>query len=196
MRDVPITQLPPAGESWWASRQTREFAVSVLAPIGSDESDAAARAALEAVIAGGSVRAERLTVYPCRVRVDKPPRRGAAPRRLVWVRVRDADRQVVHEIDVEEGVVVGHEVSEHGSPPFTGDERTAARRLLDVDSRFRDVLADASVEIEWFSPGHGRQRLLGARLVRLEGTRVIDVVDSAVVDLDNAVIVEGSDLDG
>jgi hypothetical protein len=196
MTDESITQHSPSGESWWMSRQTRAFAATILAPLGSDESDAAARVALDAVVAGGSVRAERLTAYPPQIRLEKPPRRDEAPRRLVWVRVRDSDRQVVHEIGVVDGVVVSHEVNEHGSPPVTDDERTAARRLLENDRRFRDVLADDSVEIEWFSPGHGHDRLVGARLVRVDGTRVIDVVDSAAVDLDNSTILEGGDLNG
>jgi hypothetical protein len=196
MTDEPLGHDHPAGQSWWASRQTRAFAATVLAPLGDDESDAAARVALDAVVGHGSVRADRLTVYPPRVRVEKPPRRDEAPSRQVWVRVRDADRQVVHEITVVDGVVVGHEVDEHGSPPFTDDERAAARRLLEGDSRFSGLLADTGVELEWFSPGHGPERLLGARFVRLDGTRVVDDLDTAVVDLDRTAIVEGGDLDG
>ena len=196
MTDEAITHHPPSGESWWASRQTRAFAAAVLAPLGDDESESAARVALDAVVGDGSVRADRLTVYPPRIRVEKPPTREEAPSRQVWVRVRDADRQVVHEITVVDGVVDGHEVNEHGSPPFTEDERAAARRLLEGDRRFGGLLADAGVEIEWFNPGHGAERLLGARLVRLDGTRVVDDLDTAVVDLDRAAIVEGGDLDG
>ena len=196
MTDESRTRRSPSDESWWTSRQTREFAATILAPLDRDESDTAARVALDAVVGGGSVSEERLTLYPPQIRLEKPRRRDETPRRLVWVRVRDADRRTVHEVGVVDGVIVSHEVNEQGSPSFTDDERTVARRLLSSDSRFRDVLADDSVEIEWFNPGHGGERLLGARLVRLEGTRVIDVIDNATVDLDNSIVVEGSDFDG
>lgn len=196
MADEADADQPPGVESWWTSRQTRAFAATILAPLGSDEADAAARAALDAVIADESVRAERLTVYPPQIRVEKASRRDETPRRLVWVRVRDADRRVVHEFAIVDGIVVSHDVNEHGSPPFTDDERVAARRLLADDRRYRDLLADDTIEIEWFNPGHGRDRFLGARLVRLDGTRVMDVVDSAVVDLDKPTILEGGGLDG
>jgi hypothetical protein len=196
MADEAGSDQPPEGESWWTSRQTRAFAATILAPIGRDESDGAARVALDAVIADESVQAERLTVYPPQIRVEKATRRDETPRRLVWVRIRNADQRVIHELAVADGVVVSHDLNEHGSPPFTVDERTAAHRLLADDRRYRDLLADDTIEVEWFNPGHGRVRLLGARLVRLEGSRVIDVVDSAVVDLDNATILEGGDRDG
>jgi len=193
LTDEPITQHSPAGLSSWASRHTREFAATVLVPLGSEESAAAARTALEAVLADRSVRPERLTVFPPQIRVEKPLRRDEPPQRLVWVRVRDADRGVVHEITVADDVVVEHELNEHGAPPFTDDERAAGRRLLEGDSRFGDVLADPTVEIDWFNPDHGHDRLLGARLVRVDDTRVVDVIDSAVIDLDSGAVVEGGD---
>jgi hypothetical protein len=192
----PITQHPPAGQSSCASRQTQEFATTVLAPLGNDESDGAARTALDTVLADESVRAERLTVYRPQIRVEKPSRRDEPPRRLVLVRVRDADRRVVHEISLADGVVVEHDVNEQGSPPFTDEERDAARPLLEQDSRFGDVLADPTVEVNWFNPGHGDDRRLGARLVRVDGVRVVDVIDSAVVDLDDGAVIEGGDHDG
>src|SRR5215213_7173398 len=113
LTDESTTQHPAAGLSSWTSRHTREFAARVLAPLGGDESDGAARKALEAVLADRSVRAERLTVYPPQIRVEKPPRRDEPPQRLVWVRVRDADRRVVHEITVADDVVIEHELNEH-----------------------------------------------------------------------------------
>jgi hypothetical protein len=196
LTDEPSTQQPAAGLSSWTSRHTREFAATVLRPLGSDESDGAARTALDAVLADRSVRPERLTVYPPQIRVEKPPRRDEPPQRLVRVRVRDADRGVVHEITVADDGVIEHELNEHGAPPFTDDERAVGRRLLEGDSRFGDVLADPTVEIDWFNPGHGEQRLLGARVVRVDDTRVVDVIDSAVVDLDAGTVDEGGDLDG
>ena len=196
MTDEPTTQHPTAGLSSWASRQTREFAAAILVPLGSDESEAAARTALDAVLADRSVRPERLTAYPAQLRVEKPLRRDEPPQRLVWVRVRDADRRVVHEITVAGDVVTEHELNEHGAPPFTDDERAAGRRLLEGDSRFGDVLADPAVEIDWFNPGHGEDRVLGARLVRVDDNRVVDVIDSAAVDLDAGTVLEGGDLDG
>ena len=193
MTDIAGLQDPVSGR--WASRQTRAFAATILAPLSEDEAERAVRVARELVLGTGAT-ADRIRVFPPRVRVEKPPERGGAPQRLVCVRVRDAERKVVHEVGVSEGEVVEHVVNDQGDPPFTDEERELALNLLAEDPRFRDLLNDQTVEVEWFNPGHGHDRLLGARIVRVEGNQVIDVLDLATVDLDNNGLIEGGEHSG
>lgn len=193
MTDAAGSQDPVPGR--WASRQTRAFAATVLAPLGEEEAERAVLLARELVLGAGA-GADRIRVFPPRVRVEKPARRDGAPRRLVWVRVRDAERRVVHEVAVSQGEVVDHVVNEAGDPPLTLEEADLARSLLASDPRFGELLNDPTVEIEWFNPGHGAERLLGARLVRVEANLVVEVLDQATADLDNNRLIVGGEHGG
>jgi hypothetical protein len=173
----------------WVSVQTRQYAESVLAPVDPGEAETAIRAALEAV----GVAPNRARVYPPTLRIEKPPERNGAPTRMVWVRIRDRDRRLVHEVTVHEGSVIDHVESDEASPPFSDEERDEATQVLSAQSRFSQLLAEADTEIEWFSAGHGPERLLGARLVRIDSHQVVEIVTDAIVDVDGATLVHGGE---
>jgi hypothetical protein len=180
---------PPVRSDAWVSPQTRDYAESVLAPLERGEADTAVRAALTMV----GVAVDRARVFPPEVRIEKPSERNGAPMRLVRVRIRDRDRRLVHEVTVQDGSPIDHIESEEASPPFSDEEREDGTRALSGDSRVGELLADTDVEVEWFSAGRGRDRLLGARFVRVDGHAVVGMITTAVVDVDSATLVQVGD---
>lgn len=175
------------------SRLTLKYADTILAPLRRTEAAAATKLALAVVLRDGIIRAERTRIYGPTLRIEKPKRRGGAPARLVWVRIRDRDRGVVHEISVARGKVIEHVVNEYANPPFSDEEREDARRVISSDAVLGRIAARKGVGVEWFSPGvHMRspQRLIGVRLVRIQEHSVIETIAEAEVEVDQGVLHE------
>ena len=170
---------------------TLKYAATFLAPLRRTEAAAATKLALAMVLRETTVPANRVTIYGPTLRIEKPKRRGGPPARMVWVRIRDRDRGVVHEVSVAAGKIVEHIVNEYANPPFSDEEREDARRLISKDAVLGKIVARKGVEMQWFSPGThtgGPRRLIGARLVRVQHDRVIEIVAQAQVDLDAGVL--------
>src|SRR5262245_47275998 len=170
---------------------TQKYAATILTPLRRTEAAAATKLALTEVLRDGAVRADRTRIYGPTLRIEKPKRRGGAPTRLVWVRIRDRDRGVVHEISVGAGKIVEHRVDAYANPPFSDEEREEARRVISSDAVLGRLLSRKDVEIEWFNPGaHGDEqgRVIGARLLRTQKHRVIETMIAAQVELDKGVL--------
>jgi hypothetical protein len=181
----------PRRQTAAASALTRKYARTILRPLGRKEAAVAIEAALEVVLRDGRVRRERVRVYGPFLRIEKPERRGGAPKRLIWVRVRDRDQGVVHEVSFAAGKVVEHAVAGDANPPFCDEERRDAYRLIAKDPALGRLVARRGVEIEWLNPGpHGGGRTIGARVVRVRDHRIVELITEASVDLDAGVLLE------
>jgi hypothetical protein len=113
-----------------ASTFTQKYARTVLAPLARKEAATATKLALEALLKDGTVRRERIRIYGPWLHVEKPESQGEKPLRMVWVRLRDRDAGVVHEILVQHDAVVRHTVDPDASPPFSDEERQDAERVI------------------------------------------------------------------
>ena len=177
-----------------ASPFTLKYARTVLAPLSRKEAMNAVKLAKDAVLRDGTVRRDRIRVYGPSLRIEKPARRGDRPARMIWVRIRDRDQRVVHEVSIEADKVIAHAVDAEASLPFSDDERDDAYRVIANNRQLGKLLARKDVEIEWFSPhAHGRGRVIGARLVRVKDHQVTERITETEVDLDAGVIHEGDD---
>jgi hypothetical protein len=184
------TRLSPKRKAT-ASTFTQKYARTILKPLGRAESASAARRALEVVLAGGSVRRDRIRIYGPFLRVEKPKQRDSPPARMFWVRIRDRDQGVVHEVFIEAGDVVDHTIDANANPSFSDEERDDARQLISSDPDLGRLIRRDDVEIEWFSPGaHGRGRVIGARLVRVKRHQAVEQIAEAEVELDKGVLYE------
>jgi hypothetical protein len=164
---------------------TKKYARTVLAPLARKEAAAATKLALKTVLRDGTVLRDRVRIYGPRLHIEKPKTRGAKPRRMVWVRLRDRDRGVVHEMIVERNTLVRHTIAPDASPPFSDEERQDATRVLAEAPPLGQLVARKDVAIEWFNPhAHGRGRFIGARIVRVKDNRVIEQIAEAEVELD------------
>lgn len=172
-----------------ASTFTQKYARKVLAPLARKEAATATKLALEAVLNDGTVRRERIRIYGPWLHIEKPESRGEKPLRMVWVRLRDRDGGVVHEILVQHDAVVRHTVDPDASPPFSDEERQDAERVIAETPALAKLIARKDVGIEWFNPhAHGKGRFIGARIMRLKENRVIDQLGEAEVELDAGVL--------
>ena len=168
---------------------TQKYARTVLAPLGRKEAATATKLALETVLKDGAVRRERVRIYGPWLQVEKPESRGETPLRMVWVRLRDRDRGVVHEILVQHDTVVRHTVDPDASPPFSDEERQDAARVIAETPALATLMARKNVGIEWFNPhAHGKGRFIGARIMRLSENRVIEQIGEAEIELDAGVL--------
>lgn len=171
------------------STLTQTHARKVLAPLGRNEAATAVNQALKTVLRDGTVRRDRVRIFGPFLQIEKPRQRDGVPARMIWVRIRDRNRGVIHEVSVEAGKVVNHVVDADANPPFSDEERDDAYRLILNDSKVGELVAGKHVGIEWFSPGaHGRGRVIGARLVRVEDHRVIDTITEVEIELDEGVV--------
>jgi hypothetical protein len=172
-----------------ASTFTQKYARTVLAPLARKEAAAATKLALEKVLEDGTVLRDRVRIYGPWLHIEKPERRGDKPGRLVWVRLRDRDRGVVHEVIVQRDTVVRHDVDPDASPPFSDEERQDAERVIAEAPGLGRLVARKDIAIEWFNPhAHGRGRFIGARIVRVKDNRVIEHVAEVEVELDAGVL--------
>jgi hypothetical protein len=172
-----------------ASTFTQKYARTVLAPLARREAAAAVALALETVVQDGTVRRDRVRIYGPWLHVEKPDTRGGKPGRMIWVRLRDRDSGVVHELIVQRHTVVRHTVDPDASPPFSDEERQDAERVIAAVPALGKLVARKDVAIEWFNPhAHGRGRLIGARIVRVKGHRVVEQIAEAEVELDAGVL--------
>lgn len=175
-----------------ASVLTQKYADTVLAPLGRKEAVTATKLALEVVLRDGTVQRDRVRIYGALLRIEKPKRRNGAPRRIIWVRIRDRDQGVVHEVSIEAEKVTEHMIDADANPPFSDEERSDACRLISTDPQLGKLMERKGVVIEWFSAGeHGGGRVIGARLVRVRDNRVIETITEAEVELDEGVLHKG-----
>jgi len=172
-----------------ASTFTQKYARTVLAPLARKEAAAATRLALETVLDDGAVLRDRVRIYGPWLHLEKPKSRGGKPGRMIWVRLRDRDGGVVHELIVERNTVVRHTVDPDASPPFSDEERQDAERVIAAAPALGKLVARKDVAIEWFTPhAHGKGRFIGARLVRVKDNQVIEQMAEAEVELDAGVL--------
>lgn len=182
----------PNNKRAWASKLTKKFAKTVLAPLGRKESATAINLALEQVLRDGAIQRERVRIYGPYLRIEKPKRRDGAPVRMICVRVRDRDQHIVHEVTINAEKAIEHKIAPNANPPFSDEEQADARELISKDPKLGKLSSRKSVGIEWFSPGgHGQSRMIGARLVRVQANRVIEVLMEVEVDLDEGILHEG-----
>ena len=172
-----------------ASTFTQKYARTVLAPLARKEAAAATKLALETVLKDGTVLRDRVRIYGPWLHIEKPKRRGDKPGRMVWVRLRDRDGGVVHELIVQRNTVVRHTVDPDASPPFSDEERQDAERVIAEAPALGKLVVRKDVAIEWFNPhAHGRGRFIGARIVRVKDNRVMEQIAEAEVELDASVL--------
>jgi hypothetical protein len=108
---------------------------------------------------------------------------------MVWVRLRDRDGGVVHELIVQRNTVVRHTVDPDASPPFSDEERQDAERVIAEAPALGKLIARKDVAIEWFNPhAHGRGRFIGARIMRVKDNRIMEQIAEAEVELDAGVL--------
>jgi hypothetical protein len=177
-----------------ASTLTQRYARTVLAPLSRKEAATATKLALEVVLREGTIQRDRVRIYGPSLRIEKPQRRGGRPARLIWVRIRDRDQGVVHEVSVEAEKVIEHVIDGDANPPFSDEERDDAYRVIANDPKLGRLLARKDVGIEWFNPHvHGRGRVIAARLVRVKDYHVVERITEAEVELDEGVLHEAQD---
>ena len=175
-----------------ASAFTQVHARTVLAPLREKEAAAAVKLALEAVLRDERIRRDRLRRYGPHLRIEKSNEPDGPPIRMIWVRLRDRDQGLVHEVSVAGKAVVEHRQDPNAHPAYNDEEYAEARALIAADERLGPILKRQDTEIEWFSPHvHGPGRLIGARLVRVEGFEVVAVLAQAEVELDQGVMHTG-----
>jgi hypothetical protein len=162
---------------------------TTLAPMRRREATQATELAVEAVLRKGGVR-DRLRIYGPGLRVEKPRHMGGTPRRMIYVRVRNRDEGVVHDILIEGGTLIEHVVVRDANPPFSEEERNEALDLISKDRTLGRTVRRKGVGILWFQPHQqddGR-RVIGARLFRVKNQRGISPIIEARVDLDRGIL--------
>lgn len=177
------------------SPQTRRYGRSVLAPLRARESATALSAAIRAVESSTDTPSERLRAHPPELRIEKPPRRDAAPTRLIRVVVRDRDLHIDHDVAVTPDGQIAEQVQRTDTRrPLTPDEREQIDSLLAHHERTARLIRMKNVAVEIASPtDHDAGRRVAARILRTQRGRVTPVA-TAEIDLDGPFVVGVSDV--
>ena len=156
----------------------------MLAPLRATEARRAVKAATAAVLRDAATPLERLRVYPPSLRIEKPARRGDAPRRLVRVLIRDREQRVFHDVSLDTSCeIVEHLLVEAERPPVMEEELREATELIRADKKLAPLLRRQRVEVEVISPaGDWSGRRIALRLS--QPTSAGEVRDLAVVEFD------------
>ena len=163
---------------------------TILAPMRRTEAVDATNLAIEVVARDGITR-DRVRIYGPTLRIEKPRRLGGAPRRMVYVRVRDRDRGVVHDVLIEAGKLIEHVVGKDANPPFSDEERNDAFHLIANHPSLSKLVRRKNVGLLWFQPQQfAGRRVIGARLVRLKNQYVLHQIAEAKVELDKCLVLE------
>ena len=138
---------------------------TVIAPLKRSEERQAVRVAVTHVTAGSEGRL-RYRVLGTELNIEKPPKRGAVPQRLIRVLIADYSGQCIHEISVDhQGRVVQSEVLHGQQPPFHPDEIREAKEIAERDRRVARTAKQAGAFASAFPSELGRDS--GRRTVGL-----------------------------
>jgi hypothetical protein len=179
------------------SSLTRRLA-RVLVPLSRREQDRAINAALKHFFAQSELGAEtRFRVIGAELRLEKPPKRGAVPKRLIQVFVVDyANRKSL-------GITVGTNGKVAKSqvlcfqPTFHEDEIADARKLAESEERVGRIARRRRAFVNTFTPHEatmGGNRMIGLRYLgplrgargRILATVIVDLNDERVVSFRRA----------
>ena len=165
---------------------------TVLAPLRRSEERHAVRAAVAHVTAG-SAGPLRYRVLGAELNIEKPPKRGAVPQRLIRVLIANYSGPCIHDISLtHQGKVMRSEVLRGQQPTFHPDEIREAREIAERDRRVASAAKQAGAFASAFASDLGREsgrRTIGLHYLaatRSGGARPLVTV---AVDLCGAEIV-------
>jgi len=159
---------------------------SVLRPLSRAEERRAIQAALQYYQSETSDASEaRFRLLGAELRLDKPPKRGAIPPRLIQVLLVDYThkRNLDFSVDAKGKVVRSGDLG--FQPAFHAEEVREARELADSDERLVRILKKRGAFVSAFAPGSAtdkESRLLGLRYV-VPSKNGVDHLASAVINL-------------
>ena len=158
---------------------------SVLRPLSRAEERRAIQAALQYYQSESSDASARFRVLGAELRLDKPPKRGGIPPRLIQVLLVDYThkRNLDFSVDAKGKVVRSGDLG--FQPAFHAEEVREARELADSDERLVRILKKRGAFVSAFAPGSAtdkESRLLGLRYVVPSKNGVAHLA-SAVINL-------------
>jgi hypothetical protein len=177
----------------------------VLVPLSKKEERQAVKSAVEHLIAEiGSGHDLRYRILGAEIRIEKPPRRGDVPERLIRVLIADYSNQRNLDISVNhKGKVVQSEVLRGLQPAFHPDEIQEAKEFAERDKRVARLAKMSGSFASAFASDLALER--GRRLVGLHylaaaksgevkplATLVVDLASGEIVDFRDDKVEGGS----
>ncbi len=171
------------------SALTRGLA-AVITPLKKKEEQAAIKAAKSHL---GKELSDRFRIFGAELRIDKPPKPGTAPHRMVCVLVVDYGRRRNLEVLVNtSGKVVRVDDLRGAQPAYTSEEIKEARKIAEQDSRVARVAIIKSSFVSEFGPERASDnaRRIGLRYAVVDKGRAGRVLAHAIVDLSARTLVQ------
>ena len=140
---------------------------TVLAPLRRSEERQAIKAAVAYATEENANQDQfRYRVLGAELSIEKPPKRGAVPQRLIRVLIADYSAQRILDISVDhKGKVMQSEVLSGQQPAFHPDEIREAREIAERDRRVASAAKQAGAFASAFAADLGRES--GRRTVGL-----------------------------
>lgn len=170
----------------------------VLAPLSKKEERQAVKSAVEHLTAEiGSEHDLHYRILGAEIRIEKPPRRGDVPKRLIRVLIADYSNQRNLDISVNhKGKVVQSEVLRGLQPAFHPDEIQEAKEFAERDERVARLAkmpgSFASAFASDLAVARGR-RLVGLHYLAAAKSGEVKPLATLVVDLASGEIVDFRD---
>jgi hypothetical protein len=171
------------------SALTRGLA-AVITPLTKREEQAAIEAAETHL---GKELSDHFRIFGAELRIDKPPKQGTAPHRMVCVLVVDYGRRRNFDVLVNtSGKVVRVDDLRGAQPAYTSEEIKEARKIAEQDSRVVRVAKMKGSFVSEFGPDRASDnaRRIGLRYAVVDKGRVGRVLAHATVDLSARTLVQ------
>ena len=130
---------------------------------------------------------ERYQVFPAELRIEKPSRSNAAPKRAIAVLIFDYEKRYAADVLVDPlGKLVQKTDLTGFQPPFLPKELREARQIAEKDERVARALRVRGAFASAFGPhphGEPGARLIGLRYATVDRKQNVRLLGEAVVDL-------------
>jgi hypothetical protein len=174
------------------SRLTRRLG-AVLAPLGKREAGRAIRVATDHLLRElGSGEEGRFRIIGAELKIEKPPRRGATPKRLIQVFIVDYanPRNLGVIIDSRGRMLESRALT--FQPTFADDEISEARAIAERDARVSAIAKRRRTSVNTFTPREAAERghrIIGLRYFASRRQARAQIAATVVVDLNEGRLV-------
>ena len=169
--------------------------LKVIKPLTAKEEHTAVAAAVEYL---SRELSSRYQVFPAELRIEKPPKPRAVPKRTIAVLIFDYDNRRTTEVLLS---ALGRSLRRTDltgfQPAFLGTEISQAREIAERDARVAQVIRARGVFASAFGAdrdGEPGARIVGLRYAAVDRRHVLRLLGEAIVDLSKQELVNFVDI--
>ena len=169
--------------------------LKVIKPLTAKEEHTAVAAAVKYL---GQELSQRYQVFPAELRIEKPPKPRAVPKRTIAVLIFDYDNRRTTEVLLSAlGKPLRRTDLTGFQPAFLANEISQAREIAERDERVAQAIRTRGVFASAFGPDRNVElgaRIVGLRYAAVDSRHTLRLLGEAIVDLSKQELVNFVDM--